>query len=91
MDFSLSGLQTQASSWLTNFGPQILESGLKSAGLIKVAKPPTSNLTAAQVGAGQTGSISGLNSTSASSGMPAWLIPVVAVVALIGVFFAVKK
>lgn len=90
MDF-LNNLQTQASSWLTNFGPQVLESGLKSTGLIKVAKPPTSNLTAAQVQSGQSGSIQGLNQTSSSSGMPGWLIPLVAVIAVIGVIFAVKR
>lgn len=82
-------IQAQASSWLTNFGPELLESGLKSTGLIKTAAPPSSNLTAAQVGNGQSGFIAGLGTPP--SGMPAWLIPLVAVIAVIGIIFAVKK
>ena len=86
----LENLQSQASSWLTNFGPQVIESGLQSTGLIKVAAPPTSNLTAAQVQSGATGSIQNFGGAERSA-TPAWLIPVVIGVAALGVIlFAFK-
>jgi hypothetical protein len=86
----LDTLKKQSASWLTNFGPQIIESGLKSTGLIKVAAPPTSNLTAAQVMSGQTGAINNLPSPS-SNPMPAWLIPVAVVLGILGIVFVAKK
>lgn len=84
-------LEEQASGWLTNYGGAVLDSGLKAAGIVKVAEPPKSNLTANQVAQGQQGSISYLPSMSNGGGMPAWLIPVIAGVGLILVFFMVRK
>lgn len=84
----LSTLKAQSASWLTNFGPQIIESGLKSTGIIKVASPPKSNLTAAQVQSGQQGQIAGM---AAPSGLPGWLWPVAALLGVVVVFFAVKR
>jgi len=83
----IDNLQTQSQSWLTNFGPQVLDSGLKSLGLIKVAEPPKSNLTAAQVGQGQKG----VYLASPQNSMPAWIIPLAAVVVVLIGFLAIRR
>lgn len=90
MDFSNLGatFSSESSKWLTNFGPQVLSSGLQSAGLIKVSKPPTSNLTAAQVMSGQKGSISSL--PSPASNVPWGMIAGIGA-ALIALIFFIKR
>lgn len=81
-------LQAESAKWLTNFGPSVISSGLQSVGLIKVAKPPTSNLTAAQVMSGEKGSIQNLPSPATS--IP-WGIIAGAGAALIALILIMKR
>lgn len=85
----LDTLHQQSAGWLTNFAPQIIDSGLKKTGLIKVAAPPKSNLTAKQVKSGEKGTISQLHSKS-SNGVP-WGMIAAGFAALIAIIFVIKR
>jgi len=88
MDFS--SFKSAGSTWLSNLKPADIAGGLQRIGLIKVSKPPTSNLTSNQVSSGQNGSIQGIQSQS-SDGMPKWFIPVMGVLGVIILVFVMKR